>query len=125
MRFLFELPWKYVGSERREKCDLANTSRQVKSQTIHLPFFQWIRDTPSGLFKSDLDKPHGSRMEGTWAEESPLWMMELTYRCFESLPALLTQLRPCLHLVSTDIPQKQECSLQTSQPKRRATAIRS
>ena len=43
--------------------------------------------TPSGRLPSDLDKPGGSRREGTLAEERALEIIELRAACLECLPS--------------------------------------
>ena len=42
----------------------AKVSRQVKSQTRHLPLLYWINVIPSGRFPSCRQMPVGSRMDG-------------------------------------------------------------
>ncbi len=44
----------------------------MSSHTRSFPHFHGTVVTPSGLFPSDLCRPRGSRLEGTWAEVSPL-----------------------------------------------------
>ena len=52
--------------------DGAKESGIVASQTKGLPRDQGIKVTPSGLLPSDLDKPEGSRLDGTPAAEKAL-----------------------------------------------------
>ena len=60
--------------------------------------------TLSGRLPSDLDKPGGSRREGTLAEERALEIIELRAACLECLPSDLLQLKPCLPKESTSCP---------------------
>ena len=50
----------------RARWEAANVSGQVTSQVRHLPTLQGTSVIPSGRLSSDLNRPIGSRDEGTW-----------------------------------------------------------
>ena len=49
-------------------CEAAKVCGQVASQIRGLPSFQGTRDNPSGCLPSDLKRPLGFNLEGTFAD---------------------------------------------------------
>ena len=64
----------------------AKVSTQVKSQTRHWPDFHEAMEQPSGRLPSDLHRPMGSSVDGTFIAASDLCMMALIAACLEKRP---------------------------------------
>ena len=98
-------------------------SGHIASQTSKRPACQGASVTPSGLFPSDLNRPVGSSLEGTWAAVRPRFTISLSTTCRRCLPSLHLQLSACLPKALTSAEQCwQRCGPQTGAPRRRHTA---
>ena len=72
--------------------ETAKVSGQVASQNSGLPSFQGTSDNPSGCLPSDLKRPLGSDLEGTFADVNERWMMSLIAAWRGRRPSLHQQL---------------------------------
>ena len=66
--------------------EAAKVSTQVKSQTRHWPDFHGAMEQPSGRLPSDLYRPMGSSVDGTFIAASDLCIMALIATCLEKRP---------------------------------------
>ena len=118
--FSATFPASWVACIRYE---VAKVSGHVASQTSKRPACQGASVTPSGLFPSDLNRPVGSSLEGTWAAVRPRFTISLSAACRRCLPSLHLQLSACLPKALTSAEQCwQQCGPQTGAPRRRPTA---
>ena len=63
--------------------EAAKVSTQVKSQKRHWPDFHGPMEQPSGRLPSDLHRPMGSSVDGTFIAINDLCMMALIAACLE------------------------------------------
>ena len=78
--------------EASDMYEAAKVSTQVKSQARHWPDFHGAMEQPSGRLPSDLHRPMGSSVDGTFIAASDLCMMALIAAYLEKRPWLLMQL---------------------------------
>ena len=72
--------------EASDMYESAKVSTQVKSQTRHRPDFHGAMEQPSGRLPSDLHRPMGPSVDGTFIAASDLCMMALIAACLEKQP---------------------------------------
>ena len=70
--------------------EAAKVFTQVKSQTRQWPDFHGTLEQPSGRLPSDLHRPMGSSVDGTFIAASDLCMMALIAACLEKQPCQLS-----------------------------------
>ena len=84
-------------------------SLQVKSHIKLFPWDQGNKVSPSGLLKSVLTSPGGSRIAGIWANPRALFIMSFACEWRECVPFAFLQLNPWRPSSSTSLPHWQVC----------------
>ena len=87
----------------RARWEAANVSGQVTTQVGYLPTLQGTSVIPSGHLPSDLNRPIGSRDDGTPDRMQARHSMSFSVLCLIVRPALFLQHKPCMPRASTKL----------------------
>jgi len=116
------LPPRHHEQQLNEMYESANGQMTVTSEQSALPFSQGTRESPSGRFPSERDKPVGSLETGTPAAGKLRTIRSFREWCLIVLPGAFLQTKLWRPRGSTIEPQRHPCVEHKSSPSLRPTA---